>query len=163
MRIEETAARSRGNRIVLESGAIVIRCARGSKTAPSRSLERWLRKQAREEIDRQLSIVAKRLKRVPRRVYVMDQRTKWGNCSTRQNLSFSWRLICAPDFVLRYLVTHETVHLAIPDHSQRFWLTVQSLCPQTERARQWLCANEHKLRFDLEKVSYPKADRRDAR
>jgi predicted metal-dependent hydrolase len=45
----------------------------------------------------------------------------------------------APDYVLRYLVTHEAVHLAVPDHSQRFWLTVQSLCPETERARQWLC------------------------
>jgi predicted metal-dependent hydrolase len=75
----------------------------------------------------------------------MCQRTKWGNCSALGNLSFNWRLIMAPDFVLRYLVTHETVHLAIPDHSQRFWLTVQSLCPETERARQWLVANAHRL------------------
>jgi hypothetical protein len=39
----------------------------------------------------------------PRRVYVMEQRTKWGNCSAVRNLSFNWRLILAPDFVLRYL------------------------------------------------------------
>jgi predicted metal-dependent hydrolase len=75
----------------------------------------------------------------------MDQRTKWGNCSRRGNLSFSWRLIMAPDDVLRYMVTHEMVHLAIPDHSQRFWLTVQSLCPDSERARQWLVANAERL------------------
>ena len=68
-----------------------------------------------------------------------------GNCSALGNLSFNWRLIMAPDFVLRYLVTHEAVHLAIPDHSQKFWLTVQSLCPETERARQWLVANAHRL------------------
>jgi predicted metal-dependent hydrolase len=37
----------------------------------------------------------------------------------------------APDFVLRYIVTHEMVHLAVPDHSRKFWLTVQSLCPET--------------------------------
>jgi len=61
------------------------------------------------------------------------------------NLSFNWRLVLAPDFVLRYLVTHEAVHLAIPDHSQKFWLTVQSLCPETERARQWLVAQAHRL------------------
>jgi len=48
-----------------------------------------------------------------------------------------------------YLVPHEIVHLAIPDHSQRFWLTVQSLCPETERAKQWLCANGARLYFNL--------------
>ena len=79
----------------------------------------------------------------------MDQRTRWGSCSSRQNLSFNWRLIMAPEFVLRYLVTHEVVHLAIPDHSKRFWLTVQSLCPETERARQWLCANGGRLYVDF--------------
>ena len=82
----------------------------------------------------------------------MGQRTKWGNCSALQNLSFNWRLIMAPAFVLRYLVTHEAVHLAIPDHSQKFWLTVRSLCPESERARQWLCASGHRLLVDLNEV-----------
>ena len=89
------------------------------------------------------------MKRTPNRVYVMGQRTKWGNCSALGNLSFNWRLIMAPDYVLRYIVTHEMVHLAIPDHSQRFWLTVQSLCPNADRARQWLVANGHRLTVDL--------------
>jgi predicted metal-dependent hydrolase len=58
----------------------------------------------------------------------------------------------ALDHVLRYLVTHEVVHLAVPDHSNKFWLTVQSLCPQAERARQWLSANGHRLLVPLEDV-----------
>jgi predicted metal-dependent hydrolase len=82
----------------------------------------------------------------------MDQQTKWGNCSALRNLSFNWRIVMAPDSVLRYLVTHEVVHLAVPDHSRRFWLTVQSLCPETERARQWLSANGHRLLVPLENV-----------
>jgi predicted metal-dependent hydrolase len=55
----------------------------------------------------------------------------------------------APDSVLRYLVTHEAVHLAVPDHSAKFWLTVQSLCRDTERAKQWLVANSDRLTIDL--------------
>jgi predicted metal-dependent hydrolase len=51
--------------------------------------------------------------------------------------------------VLRYLVTHETVHLAIPDHSAKFWLTVQSICRDTERARHWLVAHAGDLTVDL--------------
>jgi predicted metal-dependent hydrolase len=135
------------NRVAIEHGAISVICKPASKTAPARSLENWLRKQVRGRIEQHVAEVGKRLKRAPNRIYVMGQRTKWGNCSTRGNLSFNWRLVMAPDFVLRYIVTHEMVHLAVPDHSRKFWLTVQSLCPETERARQWLVANGHRIQL----------------
>ncbi len=137
------------NKVVLEAGAIVITRGPDARTPVSRSLEYWLRKQARISIEQHLADVGKRVKRTPNRIYVMGQRTKWGNCSALGNLSFNWRLVMAPDYVLRYIVTHEMVHLAIPDHSQRFWLTVQSLCPNSDRARQWLVANGHRLTVDL--------------
>jgi predicted metal-dependent hydrolase len=137
------------NKVVFNGGVISIICGPGSRTAASRSLENWLRKQAREGVEQYVADIAKRVKRTPHRIYVMGQRTKWGNCSALGNLSFNWRLIMAPDHVLRYIVTHEMVHLAIPDHSRRFWLTVQSLCPDAERARQWLVASGHRLTTDL--------------
>lgn len=135
------------NRVTLEVGAITITVGPDSKTGASNSLENWLRKQVRERIEQHIAFVGKRLKRRPNRIYVMGQRTKWGNCSALGNLSFNWRLIMAPDFVLRYIVTHEMVHLVVPDHSQKFWLTVQSLCPNADRARQWLVANGQKLQI----------------
>ena len=148
-----TVQRSSGwlapNKVVLEGGALCITCRLGAPTPPARSLENWLRKQARERIDALLPEIGKRVKRQPNRVYVMGQRTKWGNCSALANLSFNWRLVMAPDEVLRYIVTHEMVHLAIPDHSPRFWLTVKSLCPHADRARQWLVGNGHRLTTDL--------------
>lgn len=104
------------------------------------AIERFLKREARMEIERCLSLVLPRIGKTPAKVYLRSQRTKWGNCSSRGNLSFNWRLIMTPEYVLRYIVVHEAVHLAIPDHSPKFWLTVQSLCPETERARQWLCA-----------------------
>ena len=135
------------NKVAIEHDAITVTCKPGSKTAPARSLENWLRKQARERIEQHIADISKRLKRAPNRIYVMGQRTKWGNCSALGNLSFNWRLVMAPDFVLRYIVTHEMVHLAVPDHSRKFWLTVQSLCPETERARQWLVANGQRIQL----------------
>lgn len=140
------------NRIDLEGGGLRITCRPNASTPPERSLENWLRKQARERIEALLPELTKRVKRQPNRVYVMGQRTKWGNCSALGNLSFNWRLVMAPDEVLRYIVTHEVVHLAIPDHSPRFWLTVQSLCPPSDRARQWLVGNGHRLTADLSSV-----------
>ena len=99
-----------------------------------------------------LSRVTARLGCRSAQIFVMDQRTKWGNCSSRRNLSFNWRIILAPDYVLQYIVTHEAVHLAIPDHSAKFWLTVQSLCRDTERARQWLAGHAGDLAVDLTAV-----------
>lgn len=149
LRIEMTGARGRGNAVRYVAGEIVVRRGTGSRRPVAQSLENWLRKQARAEIERQLSIATARLRQSPGRLYVMGQRTKWGNCSAKRNLSFNWRLVLAPDFVLRYLVTHEAVHLAIPDHSAKFWLTVQSLCRETERAKQWLCSHQVQLTVDL--------------
>ena len=152
VRIEAMGTWARASSIAVADGQIVIRRGRAPRTIVSRSLERWLRREARTEITRHLAAVTARLGREPDRVYVMEQRTKWGNCSARGNLSFNWRLILAPDFVLRYIVTHEAVHLAVPDHSRKFWLTVQSLCPDSERARQWLTRHQGQLTVDLEMV-----------
>jgi predicted metal-dependent hydrolase len=133
------------NRITVDGGTISIVAGPRSLTSPAKTLNNWLRRQARDRINVLVAEIGRRLHRQPNRVYVMSQRTKWGNCSSRGNLSFNWRLVMAPDFVLRYLVTHEMVHLAVPDHSRKFWLTVQSLCPESDRARQWLVANGPQL------------------
>jgi predicted metal-dependent hydrolase len=152
VQVEESAAWRGMARVSCgERGIVIARSAR-SVTPPERSLENWLRKQAAQAIASELEPLTRKLNRTPNRVYVMDQRTKWGNCSALGNLSFNWRLILAPPHVLRYLVTHEAAHLAVPDHSKMFWLTVQSLCPEMERARQWLAANGSRLLTDLKGV-----------
>lgn len=136
-------------KVAKEDDRITVTCGTSPRTPPHRSLENWMRRQARVAIERHLENLSRRLRRTPSAVYVMGQRTKWGNCSALGNLSFNWRLIMAPEFVLRYIVTHEMVHLAVPDHSPKFWLTVRSHCPETERARQWLVANGGKLTADV--------------
>ena len=103
---------------------------------------------------RSVECYAERLDVVPGRIYIMDQRTKWGNCSALGNLSFNWRIVMAPDSVLDYVVAHEVLHLMQPDHSPRFWLSLQSVCPQSERARQWLVANADQLDVDLDAVIF---------
>lgn len=152
VRIETTQSRAFGNAVRFVGGEIVVSRGLGSRTPVARSLERWLRREARREIESHLAAISARLGHRPQHVYVMDQRTKWGNCSSRRNLSFSWRLILAPEYVLQYLVTHETVHLAIPDHSAKFWLAVQGLCRDTEKARRWLSGHHAEIQVSLASV-----------
>ena len=149
VRVEFVDTKARGNRVSWSDGEIVVRRGAQTQTSAVRGLENWLRRQARSAITSYLPLVTTKIGREPARVYVMGQRTKWGNCSSRGNLSFNWRLILAPDFVLHYLVTHEVVHLVIPDHSVKFWLTVQSLCPDMERAKQWLSRHHTQLTVSL--------------
>src|ERR1700738_3309439 len=63
---------------------------------------------------------------------------RWGSCSNTGVLSFSWRLILAPSFVLDYLAAHEVCHLVELNHSPRFWRLVERLYPDVERAKVWL-------------------------
>jgi predicted metal-dependent hydrolase len=56
-------------------------------------------------------------------------------------LSFSWRLILAPAFVLDYLAAHEVAHLKELNHSPRFWRLVGRLDADYERAKAWLDAH----------------------
>jgi hypothetical protein len=125
VRVEVKARRKGMNKVIFEDGELKIILGMQSNTSAADSLENWLRKKAKEEIRKQIDVLTAKLGKYPHKIYVMGQKTKWGNCSALQNLSFNWRLIMAPDFVLRYLVTHEVVHLEVPDHSKRFWRVEQ--------------------------------------
>ena len=79
------------------------------------------------------------------RVTLRDTRSRWGSCSSSGALSFSWRLIMAPPFVLEYLAAHEVGHLKEMNHSHRFWRVVKGLCPRTDEAEAWLKRHGHSL------------------
>lgn len=117
---------------------------------PIKTLENWLRRQARVDIEACLGKRCQQMKQRRGRVYIMGQRTKWGGCSARRNLSFNWRLVMAPQEVLDYLVIHELAHLAEPSHSSKFWLIVRSHCPGYARHKAWLKDHEHSLRLPFQ-------------
>ena len=95
-----------------------------------------------------------------KRVAVRDQASRWGSCSTSGALSYSWRLILAPSFVLNYLAAHEVAHLVEMNHSPRFWRLVQRLCPGHERAKVWLDVNGSDLhRYGLTTGTAARAER----
>jgi predicted metal-dependent hydrolase len=72
---------------------------------------------------------------------VRDQASRWGSCSTTGVLSYSWRLILAPPFVLDYLAAHEVAHLIEMNHSRKFWRLVEGIYPRMGEAKAWLDAH----------------------
>ena len=81
----------------------------------------------------------------PNRVFVKDQRTRWGSCSAQGNLNFNWRLTLAPREVLDYVVVHELAHLVEMNHGKAFWRLVSRWCPDHKAQRRWLRRNAETL------------------
>ncbi len=144
--VAEKTTRSYG--LCREEGAeVIVRVPTGKPDVAAKAIELWLRRLARIDLQTALASRARQMRLKFGRVYIMNQRTRWGGCSSLHNLSFSWRLIMAPPKVLDYLAVHELAHLVEPKHSTRFWLTVRSFCPDFEAHKNWLRDNEWRLRI----------------
>lgn len=72
------------------------------------------------------------------RITVRDTRSRWGSCSPQGNISYSWRLIFAPEPVADYVCIHEVAHLVEMNHSAQFWEVVAGFCPDYKHLRRWL-------------------------
>ncbi len=113
-------------------------CVSGSPSHASRRFTDWLKGEARKDLAARVRVHAQTLNCAPKRISIRDQSTRWGSCSTTGTLSFSWRLIFAPPFVLDYVAAHEVAHLREMNHGPRFWRLVRDAIPDMQRARSWL-------------------------
>ena len=72
---------------------------------------------------------AKQMGVTPTAVKINGAKTRWGSCSAKKSINYSWRLIMADDTVIDYIVVHELSHLTEMNHSARFWAVVGSVMP----------------------------------
>jgi predicted metal-dependent hydrolase len=61
------------------------------------------------------------------RVSIRNQRTRWGSCSSRNNISLNIKLVRLPDEMIDYIVLHELVHTIHKDHGPNFWAEMDKL------------------------------------
>lgn len=80
---------------------------------------------------------------------IVDSRYRWGSCTVQGNVTFNWRLVKAPMFVIDYVIVHELAHLIEPNHTPRFWNIVRTNIPKTEKARAWLHENGQVLEEEI--------------
>jgi len=107
----------------------------------------WYKKKAYEKISERVEWYAKKRGFVYNKIKITKANQRWGSCSSRGNLNFSWRLIMAPLPVIDYVVVHELVHLEEKNHSKSFWTKVKMLMPDYEKHKDWLKRNSYLLRL----------------
>ena len=81
----------------------------------------------------------------PTNIKVNSAKTRWGSCSAKKSLNFSWRLIMADDDVIDYVVVHELAHIIELNHSPRFWAIVERIIPDYRNKRAKLKKLQQKL------------------
>jgi predicted metal-dependent hydrolase len=110
----------------------------GEAASIGRRVTEFLQREAKRDLAEAVARHTAALGVPAKRITVRDTRSRWGSCSARGFLNFSWRLVLAPPFVLDYLAAHEVGHLREMNHSHRFWRIVHGLCARTEEAERWL-------------------------
>ena len=120
-----------------DSGERIL-CVAGGLEHVDRRVSDFLKREARHDLQRSAEAYADELGVKVKRLSIRDQSSRWGSCTSAGSLSFSWRLILAPPFVLDYLAAHEVAHLVEMNHSRRFWRLVFGLCPDLREVKDWL-------------------------
>jgi len=81
-------------------------------------------------------------------VRITSAQTRWGSCSGKNNLNFTYRLCMAPLAVIEYVVVHELAHLKVRNHSPAFWQAVSEIMPAYQQHRRWLKSHGPLLTLD---------------
>ena len=110
-------------------------------------LEQWYRHQARKVLRELTDYYARIMKLKVNQIAIKDQKTRWGSCSSKQNLNFNYRLVMAPQPVIEYVVIHELCHMIHMNHSKEFWKEVEKFQPEYKQYRKWLKDHQYDLQL----------------
>jgi len=113
------------------------------------ALEQWYRAEAARLINERADRLSSQMGIHCKRIVIRGQKTRWGSCSHKGDLSFNWKLMMAPEPVIDYVIIHELAHLKEMNHSKRFWELVAEHCPQWREYKKWLKGHETQLAAKL--------------
>lgn len=71
----------------------------------------------------------------PTAVKISGAKSRWGSCSSKKRINFSWRLMLASDDAIDYVVVHELAHLTHMNHSKSFWAIVEAVLPDYRKRK----------------------------
>jgi predicted metal-dependent hydrolase len=125
-----------------------FRLARHAHSQAKQIFIAWYREETRHITHELIADYAKHFNLKVNGVRITSARTRWGSCSGKGNLNFTYRLCMAPCEVIEYVVVHELAHLKVPNHSRTFWAEVAKMYPGYQQQRAWLKQHGYRLNLD---------------
>ena len=96
------------------------------------------KEEARVKLGKRLSELATEHKFRYNKVSIRNQRTRWGSCSSKNNISLNMKLLHLPDQLIDYILLHELVHTRVKNHSKDFWNELETVVPNARTVDQQL-------------------------
>jgi len=143
--LEITEAKDTRKALTLSHGKFLL--AREKVSQAKELFVKWYRNRAREVIEERVRFWGSRFGLIPKGVTITGAWQRYGSCSAKNRLSFSWRLMMAPYMVIDYIIAHELAHIKEKNHSKKFWIYLEGLMPDYRTQKQWLRENSHLLRL----------------
>ena len=97
----------------------------------SKKLPKIDKEEAREKLGKRLSELAQKYDFKYNKLSIRSQKTRWGSCSSKNNISLNMKLLHLPDKLIDYILLHELVHTRVKNHSQDFWNELESVVPNS--------------------------------
>ncbi len=117
------------HKTVFEKNILTITSPSNSSVELKKLYELWLMHQAKNYLIERVKELALDYHFLINKISIKRQKTRWGSCSARGNLSFNYKLISYKKDIIDYVIIHELCHLLEMNHSQKFWKHVERLCP----------------------------------
>jgi predicted metal-dependent hydrolase len=134
-----------GEEVVLQGNKLAVSSDLFDNGLLETSFEKWYRAEAARLITDMADRLSSQIGITYERIVIRGQKTRWGSCSHKKNLSFNWKLIMAPQPVVEYVIIHELLHLKEMNHSKKFWVLVSRNCPDWQEHKKWLKEHETDL------------------
>lgn len=109
------------------------------------ALKRFYYQQCKSLVEKRIQINQKNFKAKPRSIRISDNKSNWGTCDAKMQLTFNWKLAMAPLDVIDYVVVHEMCHMVHLNHDRSFWRLVGKILPNYEEMQNWLALSSWKM------------------
>ena len=139
--VERRRGRLKRGRVTVSGDHVLIESVSGGEQESLEIIEKWLKTTARRELEKRSAELSEKTGIPYKRLFLRNQRTRWGSSSGRGNISLNWRTIMLPPQVRDYLIVHELCHQRHLNHSAAYWKLVHHYYPGFKKAELWLKAN----------------------
>lgn len=114
-------------------------------TSNKELLTQWYKIQAKAYIVPKVQELAAKYGFNVSKIFIRDTKSKWGSCSSKDNIGLNYNLIKTPPRIIEYVIVHELCHLREFNHSPAFWSEVGKYFPEYKQAKEWLRKHEAEL------------------
>lgn len=119
--------------VTLSETQIEVAIADALRVDVVRLIERWQEREAKRYLTERARALSNQTGLSVRRLSFRKQRSRWGSCNHRGDLSLNLSLIALAPELIDYVIVHELSHTRHMNHSRAFWREVERHCPSAKR------------------------------